>query len=328
MATNYTNTLAGLLVLNDQNLADIYPSNVLNMSPVIAKAFAQKASSGGTQHKYVRQLTAPGATFRKINTGVTNAAATFEDITNNLEYLDPSFTRDVALARGYRKGLSEYIKGETGKSIVQGLYGIEQAVFNFNIATQFVGLPYMVEYADTDYASPSQIVDAGGSGGKSVWLMRWGEDAVSLVAGNDGRVDMEWNDDNPTIVRVTDAGATNVYSAYLVTLGLWIGLQVGSIYDVVRIANLDATSDDLVDDDILSTALSKFPAGHNPNMIVMNRTAHKELQQSRTATNPTGAPAPFPTEAFGVPIVVTDALSDSEATVNTSTTTTTTSSSV
>lgn len=332
MATNYTNTLAGLLVLNDQNLADIFPSNVVNMSPVAARAFAQKASSGGTQHKYVRQLTAPGATFRKINTGVTNAAATFEDITHNLEYLDPSFTRDVALVRGYRKGLSEYIKGETGKSIVQGLYGIEQAIFNFNLATQFVGLPYMVEYADTNYASPSQILDAGGAGGKSVWLIRWGEDAVSLIAGNDGRIDMEWDDENPTITRVTDAGGTNVYSAYLVTLGLWIGLQVGSIYDVVRIANLDGTSDDLLDDDLLGQAYSKFPAGHKPNMIAMNRTALKELQQSRTATNPTGAPAPFPTvwEAAGTPIeiVVTDALSDSEATVNASTTTTTTSSSV
>jgi hypothetical protein len=45
----------------------------------------------------------------------------------------------------------------------------------------------------------------------------------------------------------------------------------------------------------------------------MNRRSLRQLQQSRTATNSTGAPAPFPTEAFGVPIVVTDALLSTEA---------------
>ena len=325
MATNYTNTLAGLLVLNDQNLADIYPNQVLDNAPVVQAAYAVPASNG-TQHKFVKQTYAAGAAFRKINTGVTNLASRFEDVTVNCEFLDPSFTRDVALASGYvsKLGIGPYIQHETGKAIRAGMYGVEQAIFNFDQATQFVGLPYMNDYADTDVG---QIVDAGGAGGKSVWILRWAEDGVAVVAGNDGRIDMIWDDDNPTIVQVTDASAANVYSAYRVTLGLWVSLQVGSLYDVVRIANLDATSDDLLTDDVISDALAKFPAGHNPNMIVMNRTARKELQQSRTATNPTGAPAPFPEEAFGVPIVVTEALGTAEATVNSSTTTTTTSSS-
>jgi hypothetical protein len=57
----------------------------------------------------------------------------------------------------------------------------------------------------------------------------------------------------------------------------------------------------------------------------MSRTSLFELQASRTATNPTGAPAPFPTEAFGVPIIVTDSIPEDEAALNTTTTTTTTS---
>ena len=326
MATNYTNTLAGLLVLNDQNLADIYPNQVLDNAPVVQAATAVPASNG-TQHKYVKQAVAAGAGFRKINTGVTNAASQFTDVTNNLEFLDASFTRDVALASGYvsKLGIGPYVEHETGKAIRAAMYDIEDAIFNFTQDTQFIGLPYMNDYADTDVG---QIVDAGGAGGKSVWILRWAEDGVAIVAGNDGRVDMVWDDNNPTIVQVTDAGATNVYSAYRVTLGMWAGLQVGSLYDVVRIANLDGTSDDLLTDDVLSDALSKFPAGHNPNMIVMNRTARKELQQSRTATNPTGAPAPFPMEAFGVPIVTTEALPTDETTIDTTTTTTSTSSSV
>jgi hypothetical protein len=314
-----------MLLLNDQNMADIYPTNVLDDAPVIMQASAIPASQGGTVHKYLRRSTAAGVGFRELNTGVTNAAEQFDDITVTCKILDGSYTRDVMLADAYRKGRSAYIERETFGSLKASMFALEQAIFNFDQDTQFVGLPYFNDYADTDVG---QIVDAGGAGGKSVWLIRWGEDAVSVVAGNDGRISMLWDDDNPTIVQVTDAGATNVYSAYRVTLAGYFGLQVGSTYDVVRIANLDGTSDDLLTDDLISDALAKFPAARPPNMICMNRTAHKELQQSRTATNPTGAPAPFPSESFGVPIVVTDALGDSEATVNASTTTTTTSSSV
>ncbi len=61
--------------------------------------------------------------------------------------------------------------------------------------------------------------------------------------------------------------------------------------------------------------LALFPAGKAPSYIVMNRTSLKQLQQSRTATNATGAPAPFPSEAFGVPIIVTDSIVSTEAIV-------------
>ena len=44
----YTNTLAGMLLLNDKNMADIYPTNVLDDAPVVRAMFAQPASKGGT----------------------------------------------------------------------------------------------------------------------------------------------------------------------------------------------------------------------------------------------------------------------------------------
>ncbi len=323
MATNYTNTLAGMLFLNDQNLADIFPSEVLDGADVVKAAIAIPSSSGGTQHKYIRQSYAAGVGFREMNTGVTNAASRFDDITDNLKYLDASFARDVAVARAYRNGVDAYIQRETGLALKAAMYAIELGIFGFGQATQFVGLPYRVEFADTDY---NRIVSAGGAGGKWVWFLRWAEDGVALVAGNDGRVDMAFDANN--IGQVTDAGGTNKYMAYLVSLGMWIGLQVGSTYDAARIANLDGTSDDLLTDDLMMEALSLFPAGHNPNMIVMNRTASLELQKSRTAVNPTGQPAPLPTMFEGIPIVISESLGVDEATVDATTTTSTTSSSV
>jgi len=320
MATNYTDTLAGLLVLNDANLADIYPTQVLDDAPVLARALAIPASTGGTQHKYIRRSHAAGTAFRKIGLGVTNASERFDDIALNLEYFDPSFTRDVAAAKGYRKGLSEYIKKETLAALKAGFANVERAVFS-NVAGGFNGLLQFSDYVIDD--SATQIINKGGSNGasRSVWLLRWAEDGVAMIAGNDGRVDMEWDDDSPTIVQVSASGG--VYSAYRVTLGGWLGLQVGSTYDVVRICGLDGEAGKKLTDDIIADGISRFASARQPNMIVMNRTSLKELRESRTATNPTGAPAPFPTEAFGIPIVSTDLLPSNEATVNSTTTATT-----
>jgi len=58
-----------------------------------------------------------------------------------------------------------------------------------------------------------------------------------------------------------------------------------------------------------------FPVDQKPNMIVMGRAQQHRLQTSRTATNPTGFPAPFPQEAFGIPIVVSEALAQNETAI-------------
>lgn len=320
MADNYTNTLAGMLMLNDANMADIYPTNVLDDAPVMAQAFAQPASQGGTLHKYLRRKVAAGAGFRAIARGITNAAEQFEDISVTCELLDGSFDRDVALALAYRGGIGAYLQKETGSALKSLFFGLEQAVFNLSVASSFKGLPYMADYWAKDLP---QVVDAGGSGGKSVWLLRWADDGVSMVAGNEGRMNFVLPESDQ-IVRLTDSDS-RPYSAYRTTLLGYFGLQVGSTYDVVRICNLDGTSDDLLTDDLIYDALSRFPAGKQPNMIVMNRTALKELREGRTATTPTGQAAPRPADIEGIPIVVTDALGVAEAAVPDSTQTSPTS---
>lgn len=325
MGTNYTNTLAGMLLLNDARMADIYPSNVLDDAPVVKAAFAMASSSGGTLHKYLRRYTAAGAGFRELNSGLSNAAEVFEDVDCTCKILDGSFTRDVALADAYRKGRAAYIQKETQAALKAAMFKLEQALFLRSVTTGFAGFAQFSQLETTDGA---MVVNAGGSGGKSVYLIRWGEEDCALIAGNEGRIAMNWDDDNPTMIQVTDAGATNKYSAYLVTLLGYFGLQIGSTYSAARIANLDGTSDDLLDDDLIAEAIMKFPAARPPNMIVMNRTCLKELQNSRTAVNPTGAPAPFPVEAFNIPIVITDALPTDEGTINSTTSPTTTSSSI
>lgn len=313
-----TNTLAGLLLLNDARMSAIEASDVLNDAPVLRRLIAVPASSGGTLHKFLRTLTAPGVGFRGISEGITNAAGVFEEADVTCKLLDGSFSRDRAIALAYRQGPVAYMDKEGMASLRQAFFKLEQAIFGSTINKQFVGLPGN-PYFDT--TADGQVVNEGGAGGRSVWLLRTTEDGVAVVAGNDGRITMDPED---AIVQAVDSSNRPFTALHRSIMG-WFGLQVGSKYDVVRIGNIDGTAGNVVTDDAIANAMSLFPAARQPNLIVMSRTSLKELRESRTATNPTGSPAPFPTEAFGVEIVASDALAENEATLNTTSTTTTTS---
>jgi len=140
---------------------------------------------------------------------------------------------------------------------------------------------------------------------------------VSFILGNDGRFVVE---DEPTIIQklvdTTGLDAGRSYPALYVPVTGWGGFQIGGAYSAARIANIECnvlTSTSAFTDDTIYGALSLFPSGRQPNVIVMNRNALRLLRQSRTATNPTGNPAPRPTEVEGIPIIVTDQLVSTEA---------------
>ena len=77
-----------------------------------------------------------------------------------------------------------------------------------------------------------------------------------------------------------------------------------------RIADLDASA--VLTDVLIASLISKAPVGGMWEYLYMNRRSLGQLQASRTATNATGTPAPFPTESFGIPIVVTDSIISTE----------------
>jgi hypothetical protein len=314
-----TNDLAGLILLNNANATEAEISNILNLSPVLRQMYAQPASQGGTQHVFNRMLTAPGAGFRLVNEGITNSNGTFEQVTVSCALLDASFSRDKAIAMGYRKGATAYMDKEAMQSMAQAFFQAESAIFQATINKQFTGLPGNA-YFDA-ITVDSQVVDAGGAGGKSVWLLRTAENGISVVAGNDGNIVMDTEDS--TIEKLD--GSSRPYTALHRSIMGWFGLQVGSQYDAARIANLDGTTNHTLTDALIMQAYSKFKAGMPPNLIAMNRTALQELWASRTAVNPTGKEADMPIAWQGIPIIVTDALPSNEAALNTTTTTTTTS---
>jgi len=156
-------------------------------------------------------------------------------------------------------------------------------------------------------------VDAGGTtagAGSSVWAVRWGPKNVQWVWGLNGQLAL--SDVREESVAPDAAKPTERLTAYFQEILARPGLQVASLLSIARIKKLTAENLRGLTDDRIADLLSRFPAGLRPDVLLMNRRSLRQLQDSRTATNATGAPAPFPAEAFGVPIALTDAILTTE----------------
>jgi hypothetical protein len=312
MAAEYL-ALADLLKVNDMNLADIEVTDILDDAPVL-KALAAATASNGAQHKYVKETGAPVVGFRSPNAGRDNSKSTDTLVTIDLKILDASNEIDQAIADAYSKGAEAYIARESKRHLKAAFFGAERQIINGTgiDADGFVGLAQALLLAN------AMTVDATGSTastGSSVYLIRTNDDGVdaTVIAGgeNEGEEGVIAVKESVTIKATDATGKT--YPAYYTPIFGWLGLQIGSANSVARICNLTAQSGKGLTDDLIYEALSRFPASRMPNLIVCGRRSIKQLRQSRTAVNATGAPAPMPTDVDGIPVIVTDAITATEA---------------
>lgn len=300
--------LADLVKINDARLADREITDLLDEAPLLAKLAAD--TSPDTTHRYVKETGAPVVGFRAVNAGRDNSKSADTLVTIDLKVLDASHAIDVALAQGYGKGIDPFLAREALRHLRAAFSVYEKQVLNGTVdgdAGGFVGL------ADALLLANAMVVNAGGTTadtGSSVYAIRTTPDKnnVTVIAGQSGNIDIG----ETVIQRILD-GDGKSYPAYYTPISAWLGLQIGSAHSVGRLANLTADSGKTLDDDKIADLLSKFPSNRGPNYLVMNRRSLAQLRQSRTATNATGAPAPFPTEAYGVPIIVTDSILSTEA---------------
>lgn len=280
-------------------------SVVLNDAPMLRRLAAD--SRPGTQFKLPRMITAPVVGFRAANTGRLNVKPSYDTITVESGILDGSCAIDKAVADGDPRGSNHAISENILRHVQAALAAAEgQCIYGTDNTNGF-NKSFHDLVPDT---SEEMCVNAGGNtegGISSVWVIRTSPDNVEMVWGLDGQIKA----DDTQIVPWYDTETGGTFTAYYTPVLARASLQIVSKYDVVRIANLSVAKP--LDDDLIADALSLFPASRGANLIICNRRSLKQLQQSRTATNSTGAPAPFPTESFGVEIVTTDQILNSES---------------
>lgn len=311
MADNLS-TLADLIKINDQNLADVDVSDLLQDARVLA-ALAAETASNGTEHKYVKETAAPVVGFRAPNAGRDMSKSVDTLVTLALNILDASFAVDKAIADGYTKGGPEaWLNREGIRHLKRAFRAAEEQIINGTDVAGFTGLADILNTLANamvlDFTTP-----AAAAALSSCYLLRTSTDGTECqtITGEDGNIDM-----GESTVVPWDDGTGKTFPAYYTPAFAWLGLQFGSIHSVGRIPNIvsdAAASGDTMNDALLSRALELFPEDRWPTIIAMNKRSLFQLQRSRTTTTPTGAEAPVPSSFMGITIVPTSTIGNAEA---------------
>lgn len=279
-------------------------SGLDNRGQVIPNVGLMRVISGLTYSSIIRTAL-PVAGFRAANQGIAPVKGSTENKIVKAYTLNPRWICDRAVADGWPFGPEDFITMEAD-SIVKGAFYQLSKQFYYGQANHSEGHPGLIDSVTSD-----MTVNADGSTantGSSAYLVKFGVKDVHWVLGANGKLTME----DPRIESVVDENGAG-YTAYVQELLAYVGVAVGSTNSVVRIKNLTAQSGKGLTDTLIAQAILKFPAAVRPDAIFVSRRSLGQLQASRTAHNATGAPAPFPTESQGIPVIVTDGLSDVEA---------------
>jgi hypothetical protein len=171
------------------------------------------------------------------------------------------------------------------------------------------------------YCPAGMKVDATGTTaatGSSVYGVKFGPQHVQMIYGGGSVLTLPPFREQS----ITDANGGQ-YDAYVSNLAAWVGMQCVHPYSIGRIHNLTAETGKGLTDSLIADLLALYPVGFTPDALFMTRRSRLQLQKNRTVTlqgngsrgsigSDSGLVAPIPTEAFGIPIVVTDNLLNTE----------------
>ena len=262
----------------------------------------------GINYKTLVRTGLPVVPFRNANEGAAAVKSTYEERLVETFIMSARTEVDQAVARAYEDGPEAWIAMEgAGVTQAAGITVASQIYYGRGAGGDAKGFPGLISV----YDSTNLMVDAGGSTpgtGSSVWAIKLGPQACQLVVGDNGNMTLS----DVREETIYDANQ-NPLDGYVQTLLARIGLQVGNRYAVGRIKKLTEDSGKGLTDARLSQLWNKFPIGHKPDVFMMSRRSLGQLQQSRTATNATGAEAPYPDSWQGIPLVATDSILDTES---------------
>ena len=288
----------------------------------------------GTSYRTVSRDTYPGVGFRAANQGVTYTKSTFLNRLHECYIFSGNIRVDVAVAKAHEDGPDALKAIEASGVAKSAMLKIGQQFFS-GIANDAKGFPGMEAFHDafstelTARSIPVITKDVAGSTastGSSVYGVKFGEQGgVQFIFGNDSALTLgEWFDQ-----MVNDGTAGQDYLAHVNTLNAWIGLQAANPYCIGRIKRLTEDAGKGLTDSVAEDLLEKYPVGYRPDAWFMTRRSRRQLQRSRSVVLSSGAPqrtnsaatgtggmeinAPIPTEMCGIPIVVTDSLTNTES---------------
>ncbi len=267
---------------------------------------AARTISGLGYKTLVRTGVPTGSSFRNANEGVQPIQGTYVNRWFETAIFDARWEADKAVADKYEDGANAYIAMEAS-GVMEGKAQDLCTQFYYGTASQAKGFPGLVQVVD-----PTMTISAGGVNAlSSAWFVHWGPRDVQWLWGANGSFELSEVRVETLLDGNTPAGK---YDGYVQTLLAYPGLQVASVYSVGRISNLSTDAGCGFTDDLVAQMMLTFQQVGKavPTECYVHPRSIYQLQQSRTAVSPSGAPAPWPTESHGIRLVPTTAITVAE----------------
>lgn len=280
---------------------------VLTSAPE-AERFPYRTISG-TSYPTVTRTSLPTVGFRKANDGVAATKSEFVRKLVQAYILGGRVEVDKAVAMAHEDGMEAYEMIEAVGTMKAALIELGSQIWygTDNEADGFPGikaaLPFTAGVAD------GSVINAAGTTAttaSSVYAVKFGDQDVTLIGGNGGVPELgDFRDETIT------GENSNPMPGRVADLVGWVGLQIGNINCVRRIANVTADSGKTLSTDLMDSLLNSFPVGYRPDAIFMSRRSRLQLKQDMaTPERPT---VPLPTEYDGVAIIATDSILNTDA---------------
>jgi hypothetical protein len=270
--------------------------------------FPTETMRGISYHTQVITALPDGDSFRKANDGVDASKETSELRLVEAFIMNRRWAIDKASADAAEGGWGKFMAQKAKLHLAKAWQALGSQIYYGTSASAngFQGFVSSVNSAMVVPASSSTAATCS-----SVWGVKFGDTDVRLVLGLDGKIEIS----DP--YEGEEAGANGkmmpAIKQYLLARP---GLAIGSTYSIGRIKNIPTGATGLTDD-LLDNLLECFKVGSSPDAIFMTKRSMRQLKDSRTATNPTGAPAPWPASIVGpdgkvIPLVVTESITNTE----------------
>lgn len=264
----------------------------------------------GTSFKTLQRTTLPTSQFRNANEGVEPKKSVYATKLVECYYLDNQMEMDVAIAQADEMGEAHALALEADGHAQSAIQHIgKQVWYGVGTGGDAKGFPGAQSIVDS-----AAVLDAGGTTadtGSSVYGVRVGEKYCSMIFGRNTVLSSgEWR--KQTITR-----SSKEMTAWKNSLEGWLGFQWVNKHAVCRLKDATEDSGKTVTDAKLAQLLSQLKWA--PQYWFMNRRSLYQLQVSRTSTSNTSGEAskvpmaPVPSEALGIPIIVTDSILSTEA---------------
>jgi hypothetical protein len=271
----------------------------------------------GTSYDTLTRTALPSAAFTEAGRGVTPTKSTFKKSRVECYLMQSRIELAKAIVDASEEGPAWW---QAVESVGAGLAAMRATASQIYYGTTagefgFAGLKAANVFGG------ALTTNAGGSApstASSAYFVKFGVQDVQMIAGRNSALALsDFMEES-----IEDADGKKL-PGYVSHLTAWLGLQIGNVNCTSRICNLTADSGKGLTDALIATHLAKIPIGYRPDVILVSRRSNSQLQTARTVvinTGPTSkvatsieSVADRPTSAFGIPIIESDSILDTDA---------------